>query len=992
MPRPALLPMVASLASAIVAVGAVAAVHPEPEYDDPSLQRDPNATGHQIIEFDSAGQPLSDHVHAGARPASAGRVVRLFDFEERDTNPIEVPAGWLRGQDDPEVRTRPGFPAWNRAALDYTSEAVSGIGTARLPTSGGSTSLLLRSGVVGVFPGADYLATARVRTQGLTHARAMLVARLLDQQGNAIAGSEVRSEPMHTRGAWRRATVTVRGDFDDAAFLQSELLLLQPEQLADITAGRFESPHPEFPSDAELRVWSEDYTGDAWFDDLAVIQLPRIEIATTSSGNVIAAPADPELAIAVRDLTGENLTAELTVADINGTVVAQQARTLPGGRMAEDWTPELPRYGWYRATVALTSVDGPVGSASVDFAWLAPEPELPGATTGRVPPERRRFGVIARRVPPEGAEALPALVGASGAGRVTLPVWSATTSLDEHNAAIERITPAVDAMLGRWQQLTLALPEVPPDLASLAGVDSHDVLGLLATNRSMWTDYVDPLLDRYGQRVRRWQIGDALLGVGGAPTPDMAAQVAVAEQALSALVPGPIVVLPWRTDEVVPPDLLRSGITLASLVIPGTPDDALELLAQDWRSAADESRRAAQAAGHEPAELVLAFERLDPEIYGRRAATAEIVKRAVVFWQAFGDGVLSETTAISLVEPWTWSRGRNTMAMPTPELVAWRTAIARLAGRRVVADVHLTPGARALLLASAPDTNQNRPGAMVIWRDGSGPDYADIYLGPGDVTLVDLAGNRYPAQADMTERLRLPYHRVPVNSEPVFIENVDVPLVQFLTAIHLDPDLVRSESGEHEHELVLKNPWDRPVRGRFYIVEPGGYSDGTGPANRLWRIDPRVSVFAIAPNGETRVPLGISFGASEETGEKQLVLDIELTADQDYGLVRTSRRFELGLPELELTLQSRTAPGGDIAVDATVRNRATQPVGVRLTALAPGKPRSSLIIGAIEPGESIRRAFQFTGIDTSGENPRVTVVAELIDSDGRVTASVPIVP
>ncbi len=58
------------------------------------------------------------HAQDGQRPASAGRIVRAFDFEEQDFNPLPVPLGWYRGQEDPDIpRLRPGFPLWKHAIL-----------------------------------------------------------------------------------------------------------------------------------------------------------------------------------------------------------------------------------------------------------------------------------------------------------------------------------------------------------------------------------------------------------------------------------------------------------------------------------------------------------------------------------------------------------------------------------------------------------------------------------------------------------------------------------------------------------------------------------------------------------------------------------------------------------------------------------------------------------------------------------------------------------
>ncbi|MBZ0171017.1 MAG: hypothetical protein K8E66_01420, partial [Phycisphaerales bacterium] len=96
---------------------------------------------------------------------SAERITRRFDFEERDTNPGKLPRFWIRAQHDPPSRVRPGFPLWNQGHLDYDVSA-SGAGSVRLPTRGGSASLLLDPGVVTVFPDADYVVTARVRTEG----------------------------------------------------------------------------------------------------------------------------------------------------------------------------------------------------------------------------------------------------------------------------------------------------------------------------------------------------------------------------------------------------------------------------------------------------------------------------------------------------------------------------------------------------------------------------------------------------------------------------------------------------------------------------------------------------------------------------------------------------------------------------------------------------------------------------------------------------------
>ncbi|MBY0308365.1 MAG: hypothetical protein K2Q09_06460, partial [Phycisphaerales bacterium] len=113
----------------------------------------------------------SSTAHSGIdRPSFAGRQVSVFDFEEQAYNPEDVPRNWYRAQDAPG-RARRGFPRWNQAIFD-SRVTHSGTASVMLPTKGGSTSLRLGSGVIQVFPDAEYRVSAYIRTEGLRHAGA----------------------------------------------------------------------------------------------------------------------------------------------------------------------------------------------------------------------------------------------------------------------------------------------------------------------------------------------------------------------------------------------------------------------------------------------------------------------------------------------------------------------------------------------------------------------------------------------------------------------------------------------------------------------------------------------------------------------------------------------------------------------------------------------------------------------------------------------------
>ena len=164
------------------------------------------------------------------RPVSAERVVRVFDFEEQEFNAEEVPQYWVRAQHNPPARERPGFPAWNRAIFDDT-RAYSGEFSVRVPTQGGSASLRLSPGVIAAIPGADYVVTARVQTEGLSRSGARLVARFLDDRRQPIPGAEATSRVVRSSGEWALVRAELRGLHDRAAWIQIDLELLQPREL-----------------------------------------------------------------------------------------------------------------------------------------------------------------------------------------------------------------------------------------------------------------------------------------------------------------------------------------------------------------------------------------------------------------------------------------------------------------------------------------------------------------------------------------------------------------------------------------------------------------------------------------------------------------------------------------------------------------------------------------------------------------------------------------
>lgn len=900
------------------------------------------AAAGQVVEPGDGG--AQEGVSGGAeggpeRPSGANRVVRVFDFEETAFNPLPVPLGWVRAQHDPSVpREREGFPIWNRGLLDYDSPAYSGVGSARLPAQGGSTSLRLVSGAIGVFPGADYSVTARVRTDRMVHARAGIAARMLDQDGRVLGRTEATSRWVRTDGDWDTVRVQVPGIDPRAAYLQIELLVLQPRQ------------HPEAEADRDLpfRVWSEDFHAAAWFDDVTVTLMPRLEMDTGVPGHVIGADQTPQISVLIRDLTGERMQASVTVLDADGRSVHTHRIEAGQGRLVEQFRPDLPAPGWYRALLTVEVEGRVVGVRALDFAWGAPEDE------GRARP--RSFGVRAGAVDPAGSAALPTMASWAGVGRAVVGVWDDSlrrgTAGPDQNPAFG----AVRSLLDRGIIVTAGLDRAPRDLADLIGRDAWDVPGVLNADENLWMPWAERMLDQFGQGVLSWQIGERATGGRSGV---LAGQIDRAAGALSRWVPGPEVRAAWPFGYAVPGPLIRAG---RGLVIrdDGAGDDAtLDDLVTEW---AGLGRTGFSAA--DPAVLSIEF---SASTDGRvsRAALGKLARRVISAWAASHRTGVADRVHFILDEPWRSTGGLRPTMMPTPELAVWRTLASVLGGPTAggagrVEDIDLLPGVR-LLLSGAEDR-----GVLIAWLDD--PDAPvrtlDLPLNTGPVRRVDLLGERRELHPLERSDLGLSWHRIELSREPVIIEGVRADLVRFLAAVRITPERLNPTLGPRRHTLRIENPWSFPIRGRVYIVEPGGLSEGSAGRDRSWQVAPRVVVFSLDAGQRREEPIELSFGAGQESGWIPAVFDVQLFADAEYPLLRVERRMELASADLDLEVVAYrpAGPTGPVAVHAIVTNRAAQARSVELAAIAAGASRERATINGLARGETGERRFHLTGL------------------------------
>lgn len=930
---------------------------------------------------EAIASPKPTAEQAIARPDVAGRVVKIFDFEESAYNPTPLPVGWFRsGSTLADPNRRPGFPHWNQAELYFGEDptrVAHGVGSVTVPTRGGSAAIALDPGVVPIFASADYWVSATVRTHGLTHARASLRASLMDASGVEIPGSISFAPLVLAEDGWTPLGVEVVGVHPDAAYLRIELLLLQASEVP----GAMRAP---------FHTFKEDVQGEACFDDVVIVQIPRVELTIDAPNNVIEGDAKPVLRAQVRDLSGEQLSIEVRVIDLNGVVVDQSRQALGIGQGSITWTPKLTSFGWYRASMDVVGPNGRVGGTAADFVWVPAAMPSPVARTGRrlATGSDRALGVVFSDLPSAFFEAMPSLLEQADAGWATVNAWDRADDIDAITKRATLLRPVIDTLAAEGRSLVLALARTPGPLAAAAHRPSEDVWTILSRPDQVASPYLAAITDPLGQSPVRWQVGT--------PGDDEAfwrpvVDLRSAKSQIARHSAAPSVVVPTTPTVAWDAEALRTLGDDSSWIV--SVDDSLspEGVGHLAHALAAPFRDSAAAP-----ERVVLLRQADPNVYSLPDTARRVALSIAEFWANARDAEhLDMRLSLAIEQPWRVWPGRRPFLSPTPELAVWRALAGALADRVVVAPFNEVAGIRGVVLAPGPNSPPGREGALLLWNVGAPANlsFVESFLGDAQLRIVDAFGNSRPAPAAPPRPGQTGHAvHIDVGDWPILVEGVDVNLVRFLSQLRLDDAFLPSTGEVHTRHIELANPWPQPVSGRVVILEPGGFESTGKLRDRRWRIGPRVLPFVIDPGQTVRLPFDISFAPSEEVGQHAMLLRVDVAADRDYGSVFASRPLEIGLPgvRMDVTYSLHGSNADDLVLEAVVTNSSAIPLTLDLTAFAPDLPRVKGVITELKNGNRATVRFPYPGGYAKLKGKRLIVTGVEPDGGRRLTASIDI--
>ncbi|MEX0886290.1 MAG: hypothetical protein WD009_07615 [Phycisphaeraceae bacterium] len=869
------------------------------------------------------------------------RLVHRFDFEEQDLGNFEsMPMHWYAIGQPPRttapnfdqhplhraLTTRRGYPAYSEIRFD-DAHARSDAHSFYFSLNGGNAGAFLEVGALPAVPGSDYLVNAEVRTEQLERAGARLRAYFIDNAGKRIDASVAQSTPVRTGGRWTELAVNLRGDFRDAAWIGLELELVQPQ------------PGPHHPLGAH-QVVLRDVHGQAWFDNVTIWHVPHLELRTPSPVNIIRAPASPELAVDIRDLTGHPLAANLDVYDHRRELIDNHAWTFAGGISQRGGvTPDLPGYGWYLFDLSVHDVHDadapfvgrPVARTVAAVLYLPAIADVPADQV-------RRFALVADNLPEHQLKLMPELLSATGLHRIVLSAFDEQTPLDGIESRLDLLEDVAHRARLDRHELALSLSPLPHALLEAmpgeadAAMHSRHPLVALRQPANLWLEHLTPLLMRLGEQTLDWHLGPARDGEAFYD-PELMATLDDVRRQFRTLVSQPRFVLPWRLDQPRPP-ATPADVSYMLDLPPSFAADALDEALEPW------------AGPDSPAWLVVRELPADQQPHDRRVAS--LAHRMVHAWR-------SDPRGLALGHAWTAGDTRDASLMPDPLLGVYVQIAPHLADRRFIGELPLAPGLRGLVAHrhdGGEEAGENVGGMIVAWNEAADPEDAHLEMDLGGAPVAyDVWGNARELQR-VDGR-----HRVELDDKPLFITGVDAALAMFRAGFAIDQPEIESTQQGHRRTLTVTNPFPQTLTGQLRFIGPAG-----------WDIQPGQHSFAIPGGGRIELPVTLRFPIMEVAGPRELVARADIIADERYR-VDVSVPIELGLTGIEFDASIEYQPRGDgsgahdAVLTCLVTNVDRRAGGFAVFANMPEHPRQERLIPRLEPGQSVVRRFRFEHVD-----------------------------
>ena len=825
-----------------------------------------------------------------------------FSFEQDgDLDYDNQPDDWTR-------RRGAGFPHYLGIELDPEA-GYDGDRSLRIDADGGKAAIY--SPPIAISPHYSYMFSGRVRTQRLSHDAALLTVSFLNARRQRVR---------------RVVGPPVSGSWDD--WVEVRIGPVQPTEDVRFVVIGCHLAHETGGVHGERM----DYRGAAWFDAFSLRMLPRLSLKTNFEQQFRggAEPIDVRTIVSGLDNDGRY---EMRLFLEDADFVRRQEKTFdlsgephdPAAPLERRWTVPPQPNGFYRLHAHLLR-DGEV--MLEEMTSLAVVDPAPTITEG----DKVGFGWSVGTWPHDLDHGrLLAVAGEAGIDWIKLPLWD---TVDDPQRASE-IATLLGTLRKRGVQPAGILKEPPRELRRKFADDWAGVSELFVMPPTFWTPSVDPVLARYSQHVRSWQLGsetDASFNT----IPRLPEMLSSVKKQFDRLGRDVSLGVHWEWGRPIPD---RNGFDHPFLSLSAKQSlQERELIALLEKS--DSSGFARWVLlGPKPRTLSV-----NPRAQRRNldARAADLLRRIV----AARIGKAEVVFAGDVFHPRTGLLRED--GSPGELFLPWRTAAIALRDSEYLGSFRLPNRSPNHVFARRHAAGDDELAAafdeavVFVWNDQRTREA--IALGP-DLHQINLWGQKSPLpmldgkQTVLAERV------------PKVLRGGSARMARFRLGVRFDKGRMPSSTDEFFDELVIENPFPQGISGSIELDVP-----------REWEVRPRSQPFAMKVGQTLRIPVILRVPSHTSLGPQPIGLDFRMDADSYYRF-NVVRDYTVGLGDVTIDVATELLEDDVLEVRQTIVNHTEEVLQFRVSLFVPGHKRYKRRVAELGQEESNVITYRVEGAD-----------------------------
>lgn len=840
---------------------------------------------------------------------SGQRVMQVFDFEERDVHFEPIPMYWSKVVSESlrEMGYEEGFPHYSNGGFDSTFRH-SGDYSFQLRPDGGSVGFAYDRRRLRAKAGSDFHVTGYVHLEQGGNCRAQLSCALTDRVGQIIPGSMRKSQLVgeldHKPDGWAVMEAYIPGNFPDARYITVGVWVLQEQQWNK-------------EDRREQGIFQKNIDVKAWFDDIAIYQLPRVILRTDRPSNIFNNDEEAHLEVEVEGVGSLSYHVNLSVQSESGKEILRKNWVLTGmeGETKVRTIPlgPLPAQR-YMARLEIMTMQKLIATRTITFARM-------GTIIQESTWSGKGFGIILMDEGNTEWSTQMELIRNSNSKLLKLPVWHKKKEPTIKLSSEVEFDEKLISLQTQKIRVVATFFEVPDEIALKMDISQRGLLDVLSQDVKLWRPQVAFTLARYAQQVPFWQIGgDFHTEQVWDPRTRMVVDTMRGE--FNKLVSETILAVPLNCMFAV--HQRQIGTPYVALGIPpAVPPEQIPAYLKDCQNRGLDN-------------IWVTVEPINNQIFNWEQVLIDFAKRI-----AFSKKGLAES--IFIEHPWEerYSNGRI-ITEPSELFLVFRTLSDQLGLTRYVGEFEIAPGIPALIF------DRDGEGTIFTWNQdydplkSQEPPEIQLYLGESP-EIVDLFGNRKKlVNQNGRSRLKLDHW-------PVFLSNVDTRIARLRSTLRLEPDEIDGSISRQKLKLKFINPFNTTISGsaRFILDDR---------RHKNWLVEPLSFNYVLDAGQSFERNITIKLPSNELGGPKTLNVFIGVDADRNYNL-RTAVPFEIKLTGIEVNIFTRLLNDSDLLIQQVVTNESENEISLNSFMDTPDQDHVEKAIPRLQPGNTVTKNY-----------------------------------